>query len=213
MDLALPAQGEAAGHGALLPSCGLLRRITLAITRGRAVLSAAVAWLLCHVRKHALTPFLCEQMPPPNVSVISRGYKEALRALQAVTKTGLEAIKGFVTAFLAGLDGGLVGEVIAWVVGKVIDSFVDLEAKALAIVLRCEYIMRAGRVNFSNARKAYNLTNKCSICKCIGHNKTNHTKEIDSFLLQNQLKDMAKDATELVDAVEEDGWWEWLTSE
>ena len=41
----------------------------------------------------------------------------------------------------------------------------------------------------------------------------NFAPEIDSFLLQNQLKDMAKDATELVDAVEEDGWWEWLTSE
>ena len=122
-----------------------------------------------------------------------------------------QAIKTLLTSFLAGLDFGLVGEVVAWVVGYVIDACVNLEAKALAIVLRCEYIARAGKVNFTNARKAYNLTNKCSLCKCIGHNKTNHTSAIDAFLAAEGLKDMAKDTEELVQAVEEDGWWEWLT--
>jgi hypothetical protein len=130
--------------------------------------------------------------------------------MKATSKASLDAIKALVTSFLGGLDMGLVGEVVAWVVGKVIDAVCDLEAKALAIVLRCEYIMRANKVSFDNARKAYNLTNKCSLCKCIGHNKQNHCAEMDAFLAANDLNDKKNDATELVGAVEEDGWYEWM---
>lgn len=150
-------------------------------------------------------------MPPPSVSFITPAYAQCLSTLKVTSKTSTEAIKALITGFLGGLDCGLVGEVVAWVVGKVIDTACDLEAKALAIVLRCEYIMRANKVSVNSAIKAWNLANKCSMCKCIGHNKQNHCTEIDVFLAANKLNDFKNDATELVGAVEEDGWWEWLT--
>ena len=154
-----------------------------------------------------------EQMPPPNVAFIGPAYVKCLEALKKMTQVGTKAIEGCVTSFLAGLDYGLVGKVVAWVVEKVISTLCDWETKALAIVLRCEYIMRSSKVSLDSAWKAYNLANKCSLCKCIGHNKQNHTSAMDAFLMANNLNDKRNDATELVGAVEEDGWWEWLVGE
>ncbi len=94
-----------------------------------------------------------------------------------------------------------------------IEAVCAIEAQALSIALRCEYLLRAGKISFSNARTAFNLTNKCSMCKCIGHNKRNHTSDIDSFLAANGLYQFADDATGLVEAAEEDGWWDWLSGQ
>ena len=80
-------------------------------------------------------------------------------------------------------------------------------AKALAIVLRLEYIVRAGKVSFDNARKAYNLTNKCSKCKCIGHNKQNHDDALDRFLTANSLINAANDTKELVEIADDNDSW------
>ena len=152
-------------------------------------------------------------MPPPNVAFIAPAYVKCLEALKATAKGGTKALEACVTSWLAGLDYGLTGKMVAWVVEKVISALVDWETKALAIVLRCEYIMRSSKVSLDSAWKAYNLANKCSVCKCIGHNKQNHTSAMDGFLMANNLNDKRNDATELVGAVEEDGWWEWLVGE
>ena len=153
------------------------------------------------------------KMPPPNVAFIAPAYVKCLEALKTAAKGTTKAIELCVTSFLAGLDYGLVGKVVAWVVEKVISTLCDWETKALAIVLRCEYIMRAGKVSLDSAWKAYNLANKCSLCKCIGHNKQNHCSALDTFLKAHDLNDKRNDAAELVGAVEEDGWWEWLVGE
>ena len=107
---------------------------------------------------------------------------------------------------LAGLDGGFVGEFLGWVVNKVLEAVMDLESKALAIVLRVEYLVRAVRVSMQNAWKAYNLTNKCSKCRCIGHNKQNHDDALEKFLMAHNLYSAVNDAGDLVGAAEEDGW-------
>jgi hypothetical protein len=145
-----------------------------------------------------------------DVSRIDDLYTNTLIALKAGTAAARAAISGLISSFLAGLDGGLVGAVVSWAIGKVIDSFVDLEAKALSIALRCEYVNRQGKVNYENAKKAWNLTNKCSRCKCIGHNKQNHSDDIDYFLQSNRLMGYVEDAEGLVGATHEDGWWDWL---
>jgi hypothetical protein len=80
---------------------------------------------------------------------------------------------------------------------------------ALSIAFRCEYLVRANKLSVSHAWKAYNLTNKCSMCKCIGHNKTNHTGDVDKFLAANNIYQFVDDATGLVEAGEEDGWFDW----
>jgi hypothetical protein len=145
------------------------------------------------------------------VSAIDNLYTNALCALKLGIAAAKEAIEAAINAFLNYLDGGLVGAVVKWAIGKVFDACVDLEAKALSIALRCEYVYRAGKVSFDSARKAWNLTNKCSKCRCIGHNKQNHSSDIDDFLMSNQLMSYVGDAQDLVGATEEDGWWSWLT--
>ena len=89
---------------------------------------------------------------------------------------------------------------------KVLEAVMDLESKALAIVLHVEYLVRAGRVSMQNAWKAYNLTNKCSKCRCIGHNKQNHDDALEKFLMAHNLYSAVNDAGDLVGAAEEDGW-------
>ena len=99
---------------------------------------------------------------------------------------------------------------------QVVKAVCDMKAKALSIALRCEYMFRAGNVNFTTMKKAFKLTNKCSVCKCIGHNKTNHPVDIDTFLMGEKLSSFADAATDLVegvDAAEQDGFWDWLTGE
>lgn len=151
-----------------------------------------------------------EQMAPVNVVWIAANYQVALATLKKSARGATTAISAMISSFLAGLDGNLIGAVVKWVIDKVIDALCDFEAKALSIVLRCEYMWRCGNVNYENAKKAYKLANKCSHCKCIGHNKQNHTDNFTRFLMAERLKDFATDATSLVPAVEEDGWWEWL---
>jgi hypothetical protein len=146
-----------------------------------------------------------------SVSQIADLYTKTIVALRAGTASAKVTISAIISSFLAGMDGGLVGSVVAWAIGKVLDAVVDLEAKALSIALRCEYVYRQGKVNYENAKKAWNLTNKCSRCKCIGHNKQNHSDDIDTFLTGQQLVSYVEDAEGLAGATQEDGWWEWLT--
>jgi hypothetical protein len=146
-----------------------------------------------------------------DVSQIADLYSQTIYALKQGISAAKSAIITMINTFLAGLDGGLISSVVAWAIGKVIDAVVNLEAKALSIALRCEYVYRQGKVNFESAKKAWNLTNKCSKCKCIGHNKQNHSDDIDSFLMSKQLTSYVEDAEDLAGATQEDGWWEWLT--
>ena len=115
------------------------------------------------------------QMPKPDAEEIEEMYDEVLEALQKGSAGARLAIKTAVEAYLMGLDPGLVGEVLSWCIEKVISAVCDFEAMALSIALRCEYIKRCGRISMQSAYKAYKLTNKCSQCKCIGHNKQNHS--------------------------------------
>jgi hypothetical protein len=141
-----------------------------------------------------------------DVAWIADSYVKVLNGLKTAMRGSVEGLKTLITGFLAGLDGGFVGEVLGWVVNKVLEAVMDLESKALAIVLRVEYLVRAGRVSMQNAWKAYNLTNKCSKCRCIGHNKQNHDDALEKFLMAHNLYSAVNDAGDLVGAAEEDGW-------
>ena len=134
-------------------------------------------------------------------------YATALTAVKMAVKGSVEVLSKFISSCLMGMDGGLIGDLIGWAVTKVIEAVMDLESKALAIVLRLEYIVRAGKVSFDNARKAYNLTNKCSKCKCIGHNKQNHDDALDRFLTANSLINAANDTKELVEIADDNDSW------
>ena len=141
-----------------------------------------------------------------DVAWIADSYVKVLNRLKTTMRGSVEGLKTLITGFLAGLDGGFVGEVLGWVVNKVLEAVMDLESKALAIVLRVEYLVRAVRVSMQNAWKAYNLTNKCSKCRCIGHNKQNHDDALEKFLMAHNLYSAVNDAGDLVGAAEEDGW-------
>jgi uncharacterized membrane protein (Fun14 family) len=137
---------------------------------------------------------------------ISSQYATALTAVKMAVKGSVDVLSKFISSCLMGMDGGLIGDLIGWAVTKVIEAVMDLESKALAIVLRVEYLVRAGRVSMQNAWKAYNLTNKCSKCRCIGHNKQNHDDALEKFLMAHNLYSAVNDAGDLVGAAEEDGW-------
>lgn len=139
-----------------------------------------------------------------DVPWIVTNYVKALAAIKLAVEGGVQALKTFISSCLMGMDGGLIGELIGWAVGKVIQAVMDLETKALAIVLRLEYVKRAGKTSYDNAMKAYNLSNKCSRCKCIGHNKQNHDDALDKFLMANRLVQAAEDVQELVEIADED---------
>ena len=141
-----------------------------------------------------------------DVAWIADSYVKVLNGLKTAMRGSVEGLKTLITGFLAGLDGGFVGEFLGWVVNKVLEAVMVLESKALAIVLRVEYLVRAGRVSMQNAWKAYNLTNKCSKCRCIGHNKQNHDDALEKFLMAHNLYSAVNDAGDLVGAAEEDGW-------
>ncbi len=148
-----------------------------------------------------------------DVSRIEDLYTSVLETLQAGTESAKLAIKGVLMSCLGGMDGGIIGWLAGWAIGKVIDAVMDLEGKALSIALRCEYMYRAGKASKKVAERAWNLTNKCSSCGCIGHNKQNHSSDIDDFLRQNRLLSYVEDAEELAGMVEEDATgslWDWL---
>ena len=142
-----------------------------------------------------------------DVAWIADSYVKVLNGLKTAMRGSVEGLKTLITGFLAGLDGGFVGEVLGWVVNKVLEAVMDLESKALAIVLRVEYLVRAGRVSMQNAWKAYNLTNKCSKCRCIGHNKQNHDDALDKFLTANSLINAANDTQDLVKIADDNDSW------
>ena len=63
--------------------------------------------------------------------------------------------------------------------------------------------------------QAWRLTNKCSQCHCIGHNKQNHTHAFDAFLTGKGLQDAGFEMKDVVDGYKDnkteiDGWFEWL---
>jgi hypothetical protein len=67
-----------------------------------------------------------------------------------------------------------------------------------------------GRISMQSAYKAYKLTNKCSQCKCIGHNKQNHSQAVSAFIVKKNLGRFVDNATELAGAAQEDGWFDWM---
>jgi len=153
-------------------------------------------------------------MGKPDTAMVESTYGQALTILEGAPTAIAQGIKLLINTVLAGLDFGVIGDLVEWAINIVVKAVCDMKAKALSIALRCEYMLRAGKVNFTTMKKAFNLTNKCSKCKCIGHNKTNHPTEIDTFLIDKQLDDLADAATDLVtgvDAAEQDGYWDWLS--
>ena len=172
--------------------------------------------MLCHAADSCLTSSsgvgvrIIVQMPKPDVSAAIALYKTSMDALSKGIAAAKALIRVAVMNFLGGLDLGLIGDVVSWCIDFVLSQTVNIKAMALSIALRCEYVQRAGKINLANARKAFNLTNKCSICKCIGHNKQNHTNEVNAWLASEDIQDHVKTATDLVGQVEEDGWYEWM---
>jgi hypothetical protein len=106
-----------------------------------------------------------------DIEKIAALYQSFKIAIQASIKGGKAALEAAITSALAGLDFGLTGKVVAWGVSYVLNQVANVEAKALSIALRCEYLLRANKLSTKAAWAAWSLTNKCSLCKCIGHNK------------------------------------------
>ena len=72
---------------------------------------------------------------------------------------------------------------VAWVVGKILDFCgLDASSAALAIALFLEYAKREHSIT-----KGIRLTNRCGLCRCKGHNATNHSKAMNNFLKKNHL--------------------------
>jgi hypothetical protein len=138
-----------------------------------------------------------------DVSKIQEIYENVLQLLEQGTAVFKASIKATITTCLGGLDLGIIGWIVSWAAGKVIDAVLNLEAKALSIALRGEYMYRLKKMSLDNAKKAWNLTNKCSMCRCIGHNKQNHDSDLDAFLAMNRLGSYLKDAEELADVTVE----------
>jgi hypothetical protein len=103
-------------------------------------------------------------MTGPNVMVIAANY-ESLRVAFAAAKA--EVIQSIISAAMAGMDCGIVGLVVGWAVSRVMRMMgFDPSTKALTVALRIDYLRRS-----RDPRRAWNLVNKCSLCKCIGHNR------------------------------------------
>ena len=118
-----------------------------------------------------------------------------------------------------------------WVLAK---AGWDPSKRALAIALRVEYMLRSSSAIKARARsthagaadapacsraaalaQAWRLTNKCSQCHCIGHNKQNHTHAFDAFLAGKGCEDAGFEMHDVVEGyndnkTELDGWFEWL---
>ena len=198
-------------------------------------------------------------MGKPDTAMVEDTYGKACAILEGAPTAVAQGIKLLINAVLAGLDCGVIGELVEWAINivsakgcrtfclfvswhirrnlihcrcqykynifrfplncssiftwQVVRAVCDIKAKALSIALRCEYMFRAGKVNFTTMKKAFKLTNKCSKCDCIGHNKTTHPDDMDTFLMSEKLSQYADAATDLVegvDAAEKDGYWDWL---
>lgn len=109
-------------------------------------------------------------MAPVDVNLIRIVYKATEIGLKITRDAGITAALN-----ACGIpDPGFV----AWVVGKMLDLFkFDVGRTALAIAIALEYAKRS-----HSFMKGLKLQNKCSVCHCKGHNKSNHSDELSSFL-------------------------------
>ncbi|GLC46301.1 hypothetical protein PLESTB_000996800 [Pleodorina starrii] len=126
-------------------------------------------------------------MAPVDVERLAKIYFEASRALSG----GVSAV---VTAALnaCGIpDPGFVG----WLVEKLVGRALDTDGIALAIAVCLEYAKRTGSL-----RKGLRLNNHCSLCGLKGHNRQNHSEELDEFLEANGLIGLGEDITGAIEA-------------
>jgi hypothetical protein len=103
-------------------------------------------------------------MGGPDVGRIAENYAK-LKIAMSMAQT--EVVQSIISAAMLGMDLGLIGYVVSWAVKKVMGMLgMDPSTKALSVALRVDYLRRS-----KDPMKAWNLINRCSICKCIGHNK------------------------------------------
>uniref|UniRef100_A0A7S0E0R4 Uncharacterized protein n=1 Tax=Hanusia phi TaxID=3032 RepID=A0A7S0E0R4_9CRYP len=127
-------------------------------------------------------------MAPVDMQKVCDYYGIVYKAMDKVTDYSIQAAINTITA---GLDSGLIAKFLSWVIRKVMQSVVDIRTKALTVALRCEYLQR-----HKSAMRAWNLINKCSVCKCIGHNKQNHPPAMNKFLSDLGMVEKTVDAME-----------------
>ncbi len=119
---------------------------------------------------------------PVNVDLIVEIYAEVSICIsQGVPKVTEHLVRIFL-AHVAFPDpdhgfGWLAGNLASWG----LQHFHLAEKGALAIALRGEYIVRHGS-NKKALEHAWKLTNLCSTCKLIGHNKSNHPPKLIKWL-------------------------------
>ena len=112
----------------------------------------SAVWSMCLNRKSNSSKNRC----PPRAQAFTDGRTAAIHA-------ALDMVSGGANS----LTGGVLGWIVDWVMGQVLTAAgVSPEAKALTVACRVEYLKRS-----NDKQKAWNLTNKCSKCHCIGHNK------------------------------------------
>ncbi len=103
-------------------------------------------------------------MGGPDVPTIRQNYEKLKDVITGATKATLSVVIGSMTG---GLDGDIIATLLSWVANRVMKmAGWDPKTQALTIALRIDYLKRT-----KSGMKAWNLTNKCSLCKCIGHNK------------------------------------------
>ena len=134
-------------------------------------------------------------MHPVNVDLIQEIY------LLAVPLVGhSEAlVSAFLTTAVGFMDAGLVG----WLAGKAVNWAINRigggpKRVALALALRGEYCIRHGG-NQAALLKAWDLTNCCSVCRNLGHNKTNHPRALQPFLREYDLLTAAVEVCEKIE--------------
>lgn len=136
-------------------------------------------------------------MGPVKVQLIEELYAGALPLIHCSDKL----VNMFVSTCLGGMDlgalGWLAGKVVHWAIRQIGGS--DKKV-ALAIALRGEYCVRHGS-STAAVEKAWKLTNLCSVCHCIGHNKTNHPAALQGWLRQYNL---VTEVLELCEHVKDD---------
>jgi hypothetical protein len=128
-------------------------------------------------------------MSPVNTQLLEEIYYTSFKALG----------QGRDAAITAALNLCLIPDpgVLAWLIGKLIDACgADMGVLALSIAVVCEYAKRTGSL-----KKGVCLSNHCSLCHLKGHNKTNHTPQIDNFLTTIGFVGKIDDINSFVDSV------------
>ena len=106
--------------------------------------------------------------------------------VEQLLKRGVDAIISACLSVCGIPDGGWVGWLIRTIAGFL---GADLSSLPLPVAICLEYARRSGSLT-----KGAFLKNRCSVCRCKGHNKRNHPSDMGDFLNAYNLKGEVENA-------------------